>query len=298
MTPPILLLAWRRPDALRQVIDALRPLAPPHLFISCDGPHPDRPAEAALVAATRDVITHAIDWPCTVTRRDADTNQGCRLGVSQAITWFFEQVDAGIILEDDCVPHPDFLPFCADLLARYRDDPRVWSIGGVTFQAGHWRGDGSYYFSRYPHAWGWASWRDRWARYDSTLAAWPEFERSGEWKKAFDDPAERRYWHTIWDRLVAAGVPDTWDYQWTFAAIAQGGLTALPNRSLITNIGTGADATHTAGAVGLPAAGEGLLPLRHPAQVRRDREADRFTFVHHYAGGSLWQRLRSWWQPV
>jgi len=109
---PLLLIAWRRPPTLRQVIDAIRPVAPTRLYVACDGPNPERPGEAKKVAATRAVIEQEIDWPCQIEKLYSDVNQGCRLGVSHAITWFFEQVEEGIILEDDYVPHPDFF-FCA-----------------------------------------------------------------------------------------------------------------------------------------------------------------------------------------
>jgi hypothetical protein len=287
---PILLLAWRRPEALSQVIAALRPLAPAHLYVACDGPDPTRPGEMERVAATRAVVANAIDWPCTLERRFAETNQGCRRGVTAALDWFFGAVEEGIVLEDDCVPHPDFVPFCAELLERYRFDTRVWSIGGVTFQDGRWRGTGSYYFSRYPHVWGWASWRSRWARYDGALAQWPQLAKADFLERVFDRSAERRTWRRIWQRRYVEGVPDSWAYQWTFSALVHGGLTALPNRPLVTNIGVGEDATHMAAATGLPVVGEGLLPLTHPTQVVRDVAADRYTFDHHYADEFSWRR--------
>ena len=125
---PLLLIAWRRPHTLRQVIDAIRPVAPTRIFVACDGPNPERPGEAEKVAATRAVIEQEINWPCQIERLYSDVNQGCRLGVSRAISWFFEQVEEGIILEDDCVPHPDFFIYCANLLERYRHDEHIWCI--------------------------------------------------------------------------------------------------------------------------------------------------------------------------
>ena len=139
MHTPLLLIAWRRPHTLRQVIDAIRPVEPTRLFVACDGPSPERPGEAEKVAATRAVIEHEINWPCKIERLYSDVNQGCRLGVSRAITWFFEQVEEGIILEDDCVPHPDFFLYCTTLLERYRHDTRVWCISGNNFRDGQWR---------------------------------------------------------------------------------------------------------------------------------------------------------------
>ena len=138
------------------MIDAIRPAARTRVFVACDGPNPERFGEAEKVAATRAVIEHEIDWPCHIAHPYSDLNQGCRLGVRWPINWFFEQVEEGIILEDDCVPHPDFFPYCTNLLERYRHDTRVWCSRGNNFQNGQWRGDGRYYFSCYNHCWGWA----------------------------------------------------------------------------------------------------------------------------------------------
>jgi hypothetical protein len=287
-SPPLLLIAWRRPHTLRQVIDAIRPVAPTRLFVACDGPNPERPGEAEKVAATRAVIEQEIDWPCQIDRLYSDVNQGCRLGVSRAISWFFEQVEEGIILEDDCVPHPDFFPYCATLLERYRHDTRVWCISGNNFQNGQWRGDGSYYFSRYNHCWGWASWRRCWQHYDADLSRGPFLRDSGLLDTIFEDPLELQYWSDIWQRLVDEGKPDTWDYQWTFTCLANGGLTALPNHNLVSNVGFGEDATHTTGEP-LPTeiGHEGIVPILCPRLMIRDLTADKYTFDHIFGGISV-----------
>ena len=289
MHTPLLLIAWRRPHTLRQVIDAIRPVAPTRLFVACDGPNPERPGEAEKVAATRAVIEHEIDWPCQIERLYSDVNQGCRLGVSRAISWFFEQVKEGIILEDDCVPHPDFFPYCTTLLERYRHDTRVWCISCNNFQNGQWRGDGSYYFSRYNHCWGWASWRRCWQHYDAELSQWSALRESGLLESIFEDPLERNYWSRIWQRLVDEGKPDSWAYRWTFACLANGGLTALPNRNLVSNVGVGEDATHTTGGAINTRISEGVDPNQHPSFFLRDVEADRFTYNHVFGG--KWQRF-------
>jgi hypothetical protein len=284
MKTPLLLVAWRRPCALRQVIDAIRPVAPTRLYVACDGPNPERPGEAEKVDATRAVIDHEIDWPCQIDRLYSEVNQGCRLGVSRAITWFFDQVDEGIILEDDCVPHPDFLSYCNTLLERYRHDTRVWCISGSNFQNGQWRGDGSYYFSRYNHCWGWASWRRCWQHYDADLSQWPALRESGLLDAIFEDPLELNYWSRIWQRLVDEAKPDTWDYQWTFTCLANGGLTALPNCNLVSNVGFGEDATHTTGGAIITAISEGVDPNQHSSFLLRDAAADRYTFDHVFGG--------------
>jgi hypothetical protein len=289
MDTPLLLIAWRRPHTLRQVINAIRPVAPTRLFVACDGPNPERPGEVEKVAATRAVIENEIDWPCQIERLYYDVNQGCRLGVSRAITWFFEQVEKGIVLEDDCVPHPDFFPYCTTLLERYRHDTRVWCISGDNFQNGQWRGDGSYYFSRYNHCWGWASWRRCWQHYDAELTQWPALRDSGLLETMFEHSLERKYWRRIWQRLSDQGKPDTWDYQWTFTCLANGGLTILPNRNLVSNVGFGEDATHTTSGSLKSLISEGININQHPTLLLRDISADRYTFDNHFGG--KWLRL-------
>jgi hypothetical protein len=291
--PPLLLIAWRRPHTTKQVIDAIRVASPARMFIACDGPNPDRPGEVEKVSATRALIEREIDWPCQIEHLYSDTNQGCRLGVSRAISWFFQQVEEGIILEDDCVPHPDFFPYCAELLERYRHDERVWCVSGNNFQDGRWRGDGSYYFSHYTHIWGWASWRRCWRQYDSELSLWPDLKASGLLESVFDDPIEREYWSGIWNNLVLTGQPDTWDYQWLFTCWVQGGLTLLPNTNLVSNVGFGAEGTNCTDEREPTAFGEAaLVPVRHPSFIMRDREADRYTFDHHFGGSGMREQMR------
>ena len=283
MDTPVLLIAWRRPQTLRQLINAIRPIAPTRLFVACDGPNPNRPGEAEKVAATRDLIEQEIDWPCQIEKLYSDVNQGCRLGVSRAITWFFERVEEGIILEDDCVPDQDFFSYCQTLLERYRFDTRVWCISGNNFQDGIWRGDASYYFSHYNHCWGWASWRRCWQHYDVDIKEWPKLKRSSFLKTIFPNYSERLYWSRIWDGIYFNSSPDTWDYQWTFICLVNGGLTALPNKNLVNNIGFGPDATHTLrGSSGLSSLANYSskrfsICLTKPF-VLRNHEADLYTF--------------------
>ena len=293
---PVLLITWRRPDTTRQVIDAMRAAAPSRVFVASDGPR--TPEEAIKVQATRELVASAIDWPCEIQTCYSSSNQGCRQGVSSAITWFFQQVEEGIILEDDCVPHPHFFEYCRELLKRYRHDLRVWCIGGSNFQDGQVRGDGSYYFSRYNHCWGWASWKRCWSHYDQNMPSFNSFLMQGLKDKFFSNPREANYWHAIWQRLVQSGEPNTWDYQWLYTCVVNSGLTALPNCNLVQNIGAGEDATHTVEHVqSVPLDSQGLDSLIHPKFVYRDVDADHYTFQNHYGGLDL-ERQSTWHYQV
>ena len=290
---PILLIVWRRPHTLRQVIDALRPVAPSLLYVACDGPNPERQGEATKVAATRQVIEEEIDWTCQINKFYSDVNNGCRLGVTRAINWFFEHVEEGIILEDDCVPHTDFFSYCASLLERYRWDSRVWGICGSNFQLGNRRGNASYYFSIHGDSWGWATWRRCWIHYRNDTEQWDRVCQQGVLKNIFSNPHEVDYWSHTLDTLFRQGLPDTWDYQWWLTSWCNHGLHAWPNTCLVSNVGFDRDATHTFGLNSfLNAKLQELGPITHPQFVLPDRHADDFAFMHRRGGLEMIERKK------
>lgn len=297
MTPPLLLLAWRRPDTLRQVVNAIRAVAPQQIFVACDGANPDHSGEVQKVIATRAVIDEEIDWPCRIERLYSDVNQGCRLGVSRAITWFFDQVDEGIILEDDCLPHPDFFHYCSILLSKFRYDTRILSICGSNFQQGRRRGSASYYFSIHGDSWGWATWRRAWQLYPMAQQKWIEFRDAERLSDVFRIPAEQSYWCGILDDLFIRQIPDSWAYQWWLASWMNNGLHAWPNVPLVSNLGFSRDdSTHCVGdspfaALKLMSLGE----IVHPSFVLPDRDADEYAFIYRRRGKSMIEQDRYGW---
>lgn len=271
----VAMLVFNRPDVTARVLEAVRAARPARLLVVADGPRAARAGEAERCAAVR-ALFDRVDWPCEVEREYSAVNLGCRRRVSSGLDWVFSRSEEAIVLEDDCLPDPSFFPYCEELLARYRDEPRVMAITGDNFQGGRRRGAASYYFSRFMHVWGWASWRRAWRHYDVTLRTWPA-RRDAAWlADVLDDPRAARAWAATYDRTFSGEI-DTWDFQWMYAIWSAGGLVATPNVNLVTNIGAGADATHTAGGspfIGLPARPVGF-PLVHPPAVARDEDADR-----------------------
>ena len=244
-TPATLFLVFNRPETTARVFEAIRQARPARLYVAADGPRADRLAEAERCAEVRHIATQ-VDWPCELHTLFRDSNLGCREAVSSAITWFFEHEPEGIILEDDCLPHPSFFPFCQDLLARYRDDPRIMCITGNNFQDDMNGWPHSYYYSIYNHCWGWASWRRAWAEYDAELA---RFEPAGArriLRGLSRVPGFVQAWMNNFES-VHRGAVDSWAYVWTWSCWTQGGLTCTPRVNLVSNIGFGADATHTTG---------------------------------------------------
>ena len=305
--PPLLLIIWRRPHALRKVIDAVRSVAPDRIYVACDGPNPQRVGEEAKVAATRALIDSAIDWPCTVQKLYSDVNLGCREGVSRAISWFFTHEEEGIILEDDCVPHPDFFRFCSCLLEHFRTDTRIWSICGSNFQHGQRHGDASYYFSIHGDSWGWATWRRAWKHYDAAADQWLSFRDSGRLDDVFPIPEERIYWVELLDRMIVRSEIDTWDFQWWLTSWMNHGLHVWPNAPLISNIGFDADSSHTFAdcpeVVYGNASVSPLSVITHPEYILPSRVADHFVFFNRrYVARpptvSAPRGLNAWWYRV
>ena len=287
LNTPVLFLVFNRPDTTAQVFEAIRKAQPPRLYVAADGPRPDRLGEAEKVAKVREIAT-AVDWPCEVKTLFREENLGCKKAVSSAITWFFEHEDQGIILEDDCLPHPDFFSFCENLLERYQDDDKVWVITGDNFQNGQKRGQASYYFSHCNHCWGWATWRRAWNHYQGDLPFWPEWKSSPAWIQKLPDRVERRYWSKIFDRVYGNQI-DSWDYPWTACVWYHGGLTATPNVNLVSNIGFGSEATHTTSRNSSPAVMrvESIGELHHPSLIKQHSDADYYAFNSHFGGKNL-----------
>ncbi|HEY5811336.1 MAG TPA: hypothetical protein VIT23_01620, partial [Terrimicrobiaceae bacterium] len=173
-------------------------------------------------------------------------NLGCKEAVSSAITWFFDHEPEGIILEDDCLPSPAFFWFCQELLARFRDDERIWQIcGSAVIEGRHYSQiQESYIFSRFGSIWGWASWRRAWAYYDANMSDWLSMRRPQLFNSVYRSYSQRRFLLDIGNKLHK-GEFDTWDYQWDFTKAYQSGLCIIPSNNMVVNIGFGPGATHT-----------------------------------------------------
>jgi hypothetical protein len=274
---PVVLLLFKRPALTAQLLERLRAVKPSLILAVADGPRPGHPEEQEACAQVRELVKTKIDWPATVRTEYAEANLGLRRRVSSGLNWAFGQVDEAVILEDDCLPHPDFFRFCAELLDYHRLDTRVGVIAGVNFQPPSFSRAASYYFSKYPHCWGWATWKRAWRYFDLEASSWPALKAGGLLNHLFPDPAEAEYWRRIFDE-VHAGKLNSWAYPWLLSCWGQNLLAVLPTVNLVTNAGGGADATHCAGSQllhrpAIPMA----FPLRHPANVLADFQADDYS---------------------
>jgi len=289
MDVAVLLLIFNRPNHTDRVMKRLSEIKPTRLYIAADGPRKTSEQDKLLCKEARKIASK-ISWNCDLQTLFRDDNLGCKHAVSDAINWFFDHEPEGIILEDDCIPHPDFFRFCLHGMERYRHDFRVYAITGDNFQDGLLRAanGASYYFSKYPHCWGWASWRRAWVAYDGELTFWKQLINSDLWNAIHYDLIERSHWEKI-GHQVLSGELDSWAIPWMFSVWNKNGLTMTPEVNLVNNIGFGADATHTTHQrhkiIKLQCSGIGNI-IDTPDIISQS-VADRYTFLNHFGGNNL-----------
>ena len=291
MKTPVVFLIFNRPKTTEKVFDAIRQVKPPKLLIVADGPRADRPGEAEKCAATRAIIDR-VDWDCEIFKNYSDINLGCAKRVSSGLDWVFENVEEAIILEDDCLPHPSFFRFCEELLEKYRYDERVGSISGQNVQFGKHKTEDSYYFSRYNHIWGWATWKRAWKYYDFEMKYWNEIQTHNLLRNVISDSRTRYKWNNKF--TYAYHNPDIWDYKWQLSCWLNNLWGVISNVNLISNIGFGVEASITSNSASKYSnlSSEAVeFPLKHPPFMMQNIDADNFTEMTLFNQKNLWQKL-------
>lgn len=275
---PVAFFIFNRPLTTARVWQAIANARPKTLLIVGDAAREGKAGEAEKVAAARKIVEQ-VDWPCRVVKNYAGTNMGCKRRISSGLKWVFDEVSEAIILEDDCLPDPSFFSYCDELLDRYRNDERVFSVSGARLNPPRPNARASYYFSKYFACWGWASWRRSHAKYDVQMSDWPEFRDQGQLAKFADLPDEAWFWPKKLNRVYEGGI-DTWDFQWQYAAWRQGAMHVIPAVNLVANIGFSSDGTHTKDPsnplADLPV--HSMLAVEHPQWMLRDKQEDIATY--------------------
>ena len=275
LATPILLIIFNRPDTTEKVFNAIKKIKPKKLFVSADGPRENKPGEKEKCQDARKIIDR-VDWRCEVYKKYSAVNLGCKIAVSSGLNWFFKNVEQGIILEDDCLPAQSFFKFCEELLEKYKNNEKIMMISGDNFQNSRQRGDGSYYFSKFSHIWGWATWRRAWEHYSVNMEGYPKFKQDKKINAIWSKEYIRKYWLDTFDQAYENKI-DTWDYQWAFSIWKMDGLCVIPNYNLISNIGFRDDATHTKSANKLANQKiQSMDIIKHPFKIEQNKKADNY----------------------
>jgi len=237
MQTPVLLMIFNRPHYTAKTIASIRKAKPSKLYISADGPRTGIDGEKELCEQVRKLVLSSIDWECEIKTRFLDKNsEGCSNGISGAITWFFENEEQGIIMEDDLVTNLDFFKFCEQLLSKYKDNKNVWTIGGYNFQSVSEFKE-SYSFTKTFYCLGWATWRDRWKHFSLNVDKLKENILDNYTKNKL----VKEHFCEVLYRLQSNNKKyhiDSWAYPFHFIGVCHKALHILPKKNMVKHIGT------------------------------------------------------------
>lgn len=281
MNIPILLITFNRSDYTRCVLTEILKQEPQSLYVCQDGAREGNVNDQIKCQEVRDVVNeltsaYKTKHPhFTLHTLFHKNNLGCGPGPAAGITWFFDNVEQGIIIEDDCLPHPDFFGYCDELLERYKNDERIGFIGGCNYV--NLNTSFSYSFSGGHHqTWGWATWRRTWQHFDYYLTSISMKDFALSLREYCISWRQREYWWMIYNLVKKNQMNHScWDYQFLFSCWNAHQYAIAPTVNLVSNIGCGADATHTSvqGTMLLKSV-EPILPLVHPQNVKLDKALD------------------------
>ena len=279
----VLMLTYNRADLFKKSLSSVLSVMPKRIYIFNDGPK-SNPEDIVKVYKVRKLIQN-IKAKSIIIKNFNKYNLGCKKSNLKAIDWFFSKEKEGIVVEDDCIASREFFSFTSEMLNKYKDNNRIFCISGSNFQKEKLSNE-SYYFSKYNHCWGWATWRDRWKFNDDKISFWPKFKKSKEWDELHKNKIEKKYWNKIF-KNVYNGKMDSWAYPWTLSVWKQKGLTITPNVNLVKNIGIGKQSTHSLFV---------QKPLKylnkkkfsykmiHPKKIIINDRADFYVFKNHFKG--------------
>lgn len=296
---PILLVTFNRPEYTKRVLEVVMSAQPQDLYVFQDGAREGNDKDAVRCGEVREVIEALTSGRGSAIHTFySGRNLGCGPGPAAALDWFFENEEMGIILEDDAVPHPDFFPYCEELLMRYKDDTSVAAIGSMKLEQEKKYGDGSYYFSMMNrNLCAWATWKRSWQRFDIGLEHTSCNDLNQALRKYGCGPLERNYWCERLDEVhenLCGG--KSWDMQFFMSIWMNHGKGIIPNVNLSSNIGTVGEATHALGKgniiENIPV--KPILPLVHPGSTDIQHEADRlFHFAYFEPEKKHWGSCRT-----
>lgn len=288
----VLLITFIKFDTALEVLEKIREASPKRLYIASDGGR--NPKEHNKILNFRQELLKKIDWDCEVLTFFSETNNGCKMGPYNAISWFFSYEEQGIILEDDCLPDNSFFQFCDILLDKYKNNNNVFMIGGwCAFDLSPQKQNlikDDYFFSKYPHIWGWASWRRAWNTYKIE-----QFCLQQAYNLDYDSQQEKKYWTKIFSTYQRKNL-DAWDYPMLYHIWSNHLLCIVPKTSMIQNIGLNRiDATHTTteSIFQKVQAHKQHFPIKHPLEISRDKELDKINFALTFPTYDIFTKIKS-----
>lgn len=240
MLAPVAIFVYARPEHTAKTIESLAKNVwadETDVFIFCDAAKNEKAqGPVKLVREYIDTL-EARNLFKSLHIVKADENKGCANSVISGVTQVLEQHDKVIVVEDDLVSAPDFLKYMNEALDFFKDDNRIWSICGYTFEM-DFPADYTHdiYLSYRGGSSGWASWRDRWQMVDWDVADYDALKHNKKLRAQFNRGGR--------DAQMERNI-DSWAIRWCYSQSKNNMLTVYPVVSRIDNIGLDGTGTHS-----------------------------------------------------
>lgn len=251
---PIVLFVFNRPHHTRQTVNSLKAnllAEQTDLIVFSDGPR--NFADEVLISEVRHVIASITGFK-SIKLIERETNYGLAHSIENGITAVLKTYGSVIVLEDDMVVHRLFITYMNRLLEYYEKEEKIWHINGYMYPIQPQQ-NFEIFLLRIMSCWGWATWRDRWAKYrKDPLHLKQRMDREKILK--FDLDGYVPYWSQVIDNLN--GRADTWAVFWYATIFEHNGLCVSPSHSLVSNVGL--DGTGTNCGIRFFKVRENLLP--------------------------------------
>lgn len=177
-----------------------------------------------------------------VTIRKAENNKGLAKSVKEGVTEIINRYGTAIVVEDDLIVSKLFLEYMNCALEAYKDNNKVWSISGYSFEMDA--------LNEYTHdvyvtgrgcSWGWSTWSDRWNRIDWDVKDFNSFRFN--LKKRISFAKWGRDLPLMLDSQVLRGI-NSWAIIWCYQAFKEGMNTIYPKISMVQNTGVDGSGEH------------------------------------------------------
>jgi len=296
---PISYLFYNRPHCVKITFPTLQKLKPRKLYLVADGPK--SPKDKPLCEESREIVESLVNWDCEIIKLYSENNLGLAHRTVSALDDIFKYEEELIFVEDDNFADPSFFDFCQILLNKYKNENKVYHIGGCNYfeTAVDKKNSHDYIFSARMFGWGFATWKRAWSQMDLSMKNWANEDKDSFLNKWCLTRNQRKIMKQVFDQHCMNPDPWAWSYAWIYACWSNDGLSITPSRNLISNIGFSRTATNTKmtnkDIVYIPQKRNALSSISHPNAVLRDYQFEKKSLrlektpLHR----RIWNKLKS-----
>lgn len=238
---PIALFVYNRPWHTQQTVEALQKNSladQSDLFIFSDAPKNHQDSDK--VQKVRGYIKTIIGFK-SLTIIEREQNFGLAKSILSGVTEIVNTYGRIIVLEDDLVSSPGFLDFMNKSLEKYKSDNNVACISGYVYPLKKIFKEA--FFIKGADCWGWATWRDQWAKLNTEPADLKSKIIARKSEAEFNFNNSYPFMQMLEDKKL--GKNQSWAILWYATAFINNQLCLYPPHSLVHNIGHDGSGTHT-----------------------------------------------------